>query len=101
MKMLRWQIGIQTDFKINPGKLGKYFERYLPPEQWSLLLQTYSDGDYARTWDALEAIGELFRGSAQFVANHFGFAYPAGDDKRVSAFLRRIRALPPGATPLA
>ena len=101
MKMLRWQIGIQTDFKINPGKEGKYFERYLPPEQWSLLLQTYSDGDYARTWDALEAIGELFRGSAQFVANHFGFAYPAGDDKRVSAFLRRIRALPPGATPLA
>lgn len=100
MKMLCWQIGIQTDFKINPGKLGKYFERYLPPEQWSLLLQTYSDGDYAHTWDALEAMGTLFRGAARFVADRYGFAYPAGEDERVSAFLRRIRALPPGTTTL-
>lgn len=97
MKMLRWQIGIQTDFKINPGKEGKYFEHYLPPEQWALLLRTYSDGDYGHTWDALYAMGELFRQSARFVANHHSFAYPSGEDERVSAFLCRIRALPPDA----
>lgn len=100
MKMLRWQIGIQTDFKINPGKEGKYFERWLPPEQWALLLQTYSDGSYEHTWDALEAMGELFRRSARFVADRYGFEYPAGDDARVSAFLQHIRALPPDATTL-
>jgi len=100
MKMLRWQIGIQTGFEVNPGKEGKYFERYLPPEQWALLLQTYADGDYGRSWDALEAMGELFRQSARFVAAHYGFAYPAGEDERVSSFLRRIRALPPDAKSL-
>lgn len=99
-KMLRWQIGIQTGFKINPGKEGKYFERYLPPEQWALLLQTYADGSYAHTWDALVAMGELFRRSARFVAGHYGFVYPAAEDERVSAFLRRIRALPPDAITL-
>lgn len=100
MKMLRWQIGIQTGFKINPGKEGKYFERYLPPEQWALLLRTYADADYSRNWDALEAMGALFRQAACFVAEHYGFDYPAGEDERVSAFLRRIRALPPGAKTL-
>jgi aminoglycoside 6-adenylyltransferase len=96
-KMLRWQIGIQTQFAINPGKEGKYFERYLAPEQWQMLLRTCSDGDYGHTWDALEAMGALFRQAALFVAARSGFEYPAGDDERVSAFLRRIRALPPDA----
>jgi len=97
MKMLRWQIGIQTGFQVNPGKDGKYFEHYLPPGQWALLLRTYADADYSRNWDALEAMGALFRQAARFVAEHCGFDYPAGEDDRVSAFLRRIRALPPDA----
>lgn len=96
-KMLRWQIGAQTRFALNPGKEGKYFEHYLAPEQWQLLLRTYSDGDYAHTWDALEAMGDLFRQAALFVAEHFGFEYPRGDDERVSDFRRRIRSLPPDA----
>lgn len=96
-KMLHWQIGAQTRFALNPGKGGKYFERYLAPEQWQLLLRTYSDGDYGHTWDALEAMGDLFRQAALFVAGRFGFEYPRGDDERVSDFLRRIRSLPPDA----
>lgn len=96
-KMLRWQIGVQTQFNLNPGKEGKYFERYLAPAQWQLLLRTYSDADYGHTWDALEATGELFRQAALFVAGRFGFEYPRGDDERVSDFLRRIRSLPPDA----
>jgi aminoglycoside 6-adenylyltransferase len=93
-KMLVWYVGTQTNFKVSPGKEGKYLERYLDPDLWQLLLQTYADANYQHTWDALLAMGDLFRRIAVPVAAHFGFTYPMGDDERVSAHLRHVRSLP-------
>lgn len=92
--MLTWHIGVKTQFSINPGKSGKYFKRYLEPELWEALLKTYADAGYDHTWDALLAMGDLFRFVAQSVAGQFGFDYPQGDDDRVSAHLRHVRSLP-------
>jgi aminoglycoside 6-adenylyltransferase len=97
MKMLRWYIALGTDFKVNPGKFGKHFERHLSPQDWQMLLKTYADADYDRTWDALLAMGDLFRKAAGLVGMHFGYDYPEGDDARVSAHLRYVRALPADA----
>jgi aminoglycoside 6-adenylyltransferase len=74
--------------------LGKYFQQCLEPELWELYLRTYSDADYGRTWDALFAMGDLFRIAAVRVADHFGYEYPHDDDRRVSAHLRHVRRLP-------
>jgi aminoglycoside 6-adenylyltransferase len=93
-KMLAWYVGICSGFQKSPGKLGKYLESCLKPDLWQLLLSTYSDADYARTWEALFAMGELFRRIAIPVAQHFGYSYPYGDDQRVSAHLHHIRYLP-------
>ena len=94
MKMLRWHIGVKTDFKINPGKLGKYFQKYLEPELWDVLLKTFADASYENTWEALFATCYLFRSIAIPLAEHFGFEYPFDDDRRVSAYLKHIRVLP-------
>lgn len=94
MKMLTWHIGVRTDFKVSPGKLGKYFQKYLEPELWDMLLKTYSDASYETTWDALFTMCDLFRKAAIPLAEHFGFEYPFGDDERVSAYLKHIRELP-------
>ena len=94
MKMLAWQIGVQTRFARNPGKFGKYYQRYLTPVRWELLQQTFADASYERTWEALFAMGRLFRVTALEVAAHFGFAYPQGNDARVSAYLEKIRLMP-------
>lgn len=93
-KMLAWHIGVKTGFSRNPGKLGKYFQQCLEPELWELYLRTYSDADYDRTWDALFAMGDLFRIVAVRVADHFAYEYPHDDDKNVSAHLRHVRGLP-------
>lgn len=98
LKMLVWYVGIKTGFSRNLGKFGKYLHRYLEPELWRLLQRTYSDADVQHTWDALEAMGELFRRTAVPVAEHFGFDYPHGDDGRVRAHLRHVRQLPRTAT---
>ena len=97
MKILAWQIGIKTEFKINPGKDGKYFQHHLEPEVWKQLLSTYADADYDQTWDSLERMCQLFQIASRFVANHFGFEYPLEDDQNVSAHLKHVRSLPKGA----
>jgi aminoglycoside 6-adenylyltransferase len=93
-KMLKWHIGIKTQFSKDPGKLGKYFAKYLEPELWAMLLKTYSDAGYDNTWEALLTMCDLFRITALHVAGYFRFDYPHGDDERVSAHLRHVRSLP-------
>lgn len=94
MKMLVWHIGLKTDFSVNPGKLGKYFRRYLEPDLWERLIGTYADASYEHTWEALFTMGDLFREVAVDVASTFGFDYPFEDDRRVNAYLEHIRHLP-------
>ena len=97
MKMLDWYIGVRTGFATNPGKMGKYYRKYLEPELWELLLETFADADFDHTWEALFRMGELFSKLAVVVADQFGFDYPQGDDRRVSAHLRHVRQLPKDA----
>ena len=94
LKMLKWYIGVKTGFQINPGKLGKYFQDYLEPELWDMLLRTYSNASYENTWEALFATCDLFRRIAIPIAEHYGFEYPINDDRRVSAHLEHVRSLP-------
>ncbi len=96
-KMLVWYIGIKSNCKINPGKHGSRFKKYLEPELWSLLLKTYSDADYEHTWDALIAMGSLFRKTAIAVAEQFTFSYPQEEDTKVSKHVEHVRQLPKDA----
>ena len=94
MKMLTWYVGVKTQFLHSPGKFGKHLKRYLEPELWAMLEKTYSDAGYENTWDALYMMCDLFRITANQVAEHFGFDYPLGDDKKISAHLKHVRSLP-------
>jgi aminoglycoside 6-adenylyltransferase len=98
MKILEWYVGAATGFRCGTGYHGKHLQRYLEPELWDLLTRTYSDAGIENTWDALEAMGELFRLAALRVATHFQFDYPEGDDARVTEHLARVRSLPDTAT---
>lgn len=97
MKMLNWYIGIKTGFSFNPGKNGKYFQRCLETGLWERLLSTYTDASYENTWDALFAMGDLFRTVAMSVADHFDYEYPHMDDRSVTAHLLHVRSLPEDA----
>ena len=93
MKMMAWYIGVKTGFGVNPGKMGKYFQKHLEPDLWDLLLGTYSDSNVENTWEALFTMGTLFGRVAARVADHLGYVYPQGDADRVSAHLRHVRQL--------
>ncbi|MFF2890272.1 aminoglycoside 6-adenylyltransferase [Paenibacillus sp. NPDC057967] len=90
--MLDWYIGCQSDFKGNPGKLGKYYEQLLPPELWAKFRLTFSNDDTAQIWRSLFVMIELFRETAHMVAQHFGFAYNEEEDRKVIAYLHSVQA---------
>ncbi|GLI04814.1 aminoglycoside 6-adenylyltransferase [Paenibacillus tyrfis] len=97
IQMLEWQVGIGTDFSVSTGKNGKYLEKHLSRENWHALMSTFPDTTYEGVWRALFAMGELFRRTAQDVANRLNYEYPLEDDQRVTAYLKHVRHLAPDA----
>ncbi|CAM5790250.1 MULTISPECIES: aminoglycoside 6-adenylyltransferase [Brevibacillus] len=98
IKMLEWQVGIQTDFSVSVGKNGKYLDTYLSEKTWQELMSTYENGTYEGVWRSLFTMGALFRRTAQDVARHLKFEYPLEEDRRVTDYLKRVQNLPRNAT---
>jgi aminoglycoside 6-adenylyltransferase len=97
-KMLEWQAGIQTNYSISTGKNGKYIKKYLSEQSWKELLSTYAEGSYDGVWRAMFAMGNLFRSTAKYVADHLQYEYPHEDDLRVMAYLEQVQNLSTDAT---
>jgi len=94
MKMLTWYVGAQTGFQKSPGKSGKYLKHYIDPELWTLLERTYADACPEHTWDSLLIMGDIFRQTANVVADYFGFTYPQQDDINVTVICTISEACP-------
>ena len=90
--MLAWYIGCRTDFQVSPGKMGKYFKQYLPPDLYAAYEQTYSDAQPARFWQAIETACALFRRTAKAVGECLGYAYNQTDDDGIMTYLRMVQA---------
>jgi aminoglycoside 6-adenylyltransferase len=97
IQMLEWHIGIETNFTISAGKNGKYFEDYLEDSIWKQFIKTYPDANYENIWKSLFTMGDLFRKMAVNIADPFGYDYPKGDDEKVTAHLKHVKALSKGA----
>jgi aminoglycoside 6-adenylyltransferase len=91
MKALTWLFGFRTDFRRSAGKGGSRLRGALTEAQWGQLLATYAPAESDPTWDALFAMGALFRAVAGEVADKFGFDYPEKEDRAVSQYLKEIR----------
>lgn len=98
--MISWYIGIRHGFDRSAGKMGKYFKRYLAADEYARYCQTYSGSGYPEFWQAVFAMCGLFRDLARIVGGSFGFPYCEEDDRRMSAYLKRVQALPPDARSL-
>ncbi|MCU9614763.1 aminoglycoside 6-adenylyltransferase [Caldibacillus lycopersici] len=93
LKMLSWQVGIDTNFTISIGKNGKYLKSFLTNEQWKKLLCTYPDGNDENIWNSLFQMFQLFRSTAQYVAGNFNFSYNFSEDKRVTDYVHYVQKL--------
>lgn len=97
IQMMDWYIGCRHGFTVNPGKFGKFYQRYLEPEVYEKMLATYSDAHLPHIWQAVYATMGLFSTSARFVATQLGYAYQENWDKNVTDYMRHVQQLPKDA----
>ena len=90
-QMLEWKIGIDHDWSIPVGALGKGLQKRLPPEIWSLLKETYTGADTAQNWESLFRTIALYRLIAVEVGQSLGYDYPYDLDQRVTAYAQEIQ----------
>lgn len=91
VKMLEWYIGINTDFSVSAGKLGKFFKKYLPDELYKMYTETYSGSNYNNFWQAIFKACELFRTIALIVSEYFGYIYNQNEDTNITGYLTKIK----------
>jgi len=89
--MVRWYIGVSTDFSVSAGKLGKYFGRYLPAHVYSEYLSTFSDSAPAHLWSAIFTACSLFRKLALAVAENLNFSYDLTEDENMQEYLLHVK----------
>ena len=92
-RMMDWWIGMNYDFKVSTGKLGKYYEMYLPKEYWMLYKEVYPSGDYDSIRESILVACKLFQELGQAVAKELGYAYPYEDEARMTAYLRKEKII--------
>ncbi len=93
-EILNWSIGIENDFKVNPGKRSKHLKQYLSAEDWYQYEQTFPILTEESIWDSLFAMCDLFRKKALQVACFFNYTYPLEEDEAVLEYLKHVRQLP-------
>lgn len=67
--------------------------KYLDPETWSELEETFVGANIAENWKALFKITDLFRKLATHVGEKLGYAYPYYLDKNVMQYLKKVENL--------
>jgi aminoglycoside 6-adenylyltransferase len=91
--MLEWRMGVERNWSVPTGSLGKGLKKKLPPEIWSRLEDTYAGANTQDNWEALFRTIALFREVAMQVGAGLGYEYPLELDQRVTAFVQRMQAM--------
>lgn len=92
-QLLEWRAEMDHDWSIQVDALGKGLKRLLPPDIWAELEQCYAGARPEDNWEALANTMALFRRVAIEVGTHLGYAYPYDLDRRVTAYVERIKQL--------
>ncbi len=91
--MLEWRMGVEHNWSVPTGSLGKGLKKKLPPEIWSRLEDTYAGANIQDNWEALFRTITLFREVAMQVGAGLGYEYPLELDQRVTAFVQRMHEM--------
>ena len=90
-KIMECKIGIDYDFKVAAGKLGKYYKKYLSAGEFEDYRSTYPSADYGSIWQAMFAMCGIFPPYAQYVAQKMGFEYRDDYEKNMMKYLKEMK----------
>ncbi|MCT4660326.1 MAG: aminoglycoside 6-adenylyltransferase [Tissierellales bacterium] len=85
-----WYIGLEHDWKIETGALGKKYKEILSADDWSEFETTYVGGGIDENWKALKRLTSLFRRLGKKISDELGYEYPDEVDRKVMIFCEKI-----------
>lgn len=91
-RMLEWRVGLDQEWSVPVGALGKGLKTRLPEDIWAALEKTYVGAGLEENWEALVGTLKLFREVGEQVAAELGYSFPTELDRRVAVFLKQYRA---------
>ncbi len=92
-RMMDWWIGMHHNFEVSTGKFGKYYEKYLPKEYWTMYKEVFPSGDYDNIREAVRIACHIFKELGEEVAKELGFSYPYQDEVSMTRYLRKERII--------
>lgn len=95
--MLEWRMEIEHGWTVKPGPYGRRLKRWLRPDLWDELENTYTGLSLEDNWEALFRTIALFRKVAQEVGALLSLPYPHDLDRRAVAYLQKVKNLAPDA----
>lgn len=87
MKMTRWFVGINNDFKVSSGKYDKYFKKLLPSEVYDKVLKTYPTASIESMWESLKMMCDLFDKFSNKVCIALEFKYDRQQSKDIMDYI--------------
>jgi aminoglycoside 6-adenylyltransferase len=94
-QVLEWRVGVEHNWSVPVGSLGKGLKKRLPTDIWTALEETYVGADTKDNWDALTKTMALFRRIASEVGAHLGYTYPNDLHERIMVYVEHIKQLKP------
>ena len=89
-KMVNWYIGLENNFSVSPGKMGKYYLNYLPNELYQKYLLTYSDYKIENIWKSVFEACNLFCYLSKYISKKLNFSYLENDEINILNYLHKI-----------
>jgi aminoglycoside 6-adenylyltransferase len=92
-RVLEWRMEIDHQWSVKPGPYGRRLKKWLRPDLWTELENTYTGAGLEANWEAMFRTIALFRKAAIEVGERLGYAYPHDLDRRAVAYLERVKNL--------
>lgn len=89
--LIEWYIANQHDWNITTNKYGRLFKKYLTPEIWEKVEQTFSGKNKNENWNALFAIADLVSEIGTDLSEKLGYEYPVKLETDIRQYLNAIQ----------
>lgn len=93
LKVLEWRVGVEYNWSVGIGSLGKGVKKRLPADLWPAVEACFAGADLTDNWAALANTVACFRQVAVAVGDALGYAYPHELHERVTLYVAQIRHL--------
>ena len=90
LKIIEWNIGIETNFTVSFGKCGKNIKEYVSPELYDKILSTYPDANKNNIWNSLFLMTEIFSDLAKKIATGLNFNCNSHEEQNVMRYLKSV-----------